>query len=393
MNSSRQPWPAAIRASLALLALALAFVAWRAAQLPVARAFPGFAVAPSSAPAAEPPFFTAMPINPGSPHAKAHSATLAAMPDGSLRAGWYAGSGEGARDVAIYLSSRAPGGRWTEPRAVLTRESVAASLRRNIISLGNPLLLSDDTGRLGLLFVSIAAGRWSGSSMNLTWSSDGGATWGPAGKLTMNPLANLASLPRNPPSPLVGGGWAVPVYEELLGKFPEILWLQPDGRGGWRDAVSRIDGGVRILQPALVPLDRGRAVAFFRDFRPAKWMSSSRSDDAGRTWTPPVASSLPNRDSGVCVVRLTDGSLLCAFNDISPGKRENLRLALSRDEGVTWRTVATLADEAGVEFSYPYMLAAPDGRIRMVWSARQTEIIYAEFNEVWVFERERKAAP
>lgn len=391
MDSARQPWPPAVRGGLALLALALAFVPWWSARESNSRPFPGFVVPSPVAPATAPPFFVSTVVNPGSPHAKSHSATLAVLPGGALRAAWYAGSGEGAADVAIYLSSREPGGSWSEPRAMLTREQTAAALRRNIISLGNPLLLTGDTGRLGLLFVSIAAGRWSGSSMNLTWSDDGGATWGPVRKLTMNPLANLASLPRNPPSALIGGGWAVPVYEEFLGKFPEILWLQPGGRHGWRAAVSRIDGGVRILQPALVPLDRERAVSFFRDFRPAKWMSVSRSGDAGRTWTAPAATSLPNRDSGVCVVRLTDGSLLCAYNDLSAGRRENLRLALSRDEGASWRTIATLAEEPGSEFSYPYMLAAPDGRIRMVWSARQTQIIYAEFNEAWVRRKEESA--
>jgi len=222
--------------------------------------------------------------------------------------------------------------------------------------------------------------------MNLTWSGDGGRTWDAPRKLTMNPLANLGSLPRNPPSLLRGGGWAVPVYEEFLGKFPETLWLQPRG-GGWSSAVSRVEGGVYILQSALVPLAADRAVSFFRDFRPARWMSASWSDDAGRTWTKPAATGLPNRDSGLGAIRLSDGAILCAFNDLSPGKRENLRLALSDDEGRTWRTIATLEEEAGSEFSYPYLIRTSGGVIRLVYSARQTQILFAEFNEAWVQEQ------
>jgi predicted neuraminidase len=113
-------------------------------------------------------------------------------------------------------------------------------------------------------------------------------------------------------------------------------------------------------------------------------MSASWSDDAGRTWTKPVTTELYNRDSGQCVIRLSDGTLLCAFNDVSPGKRENLRLALSKDEGRTWQTVATIAEESGSEFSYPYMIRGRDGVIRMVYSARQTQIVFAEFNEAWL---------
>lgn len=373
-----------MRRVVAVVALALAVWLWWVARDGGARAFPGFVIDNgTSGSAAGEAFFRTEVINDGSPHAKAHSATLAELPDGSLAAAWYAGSGEGASDVAIYMSKRSTGGGWSAPVAIMTRERVMNDLRRNVISLGNPLLLSDDSGRLGLLFVSIAAGRWSGSSMNLTWSDDGGTTWGPVGKLTMNPLANLSALPRNPPAPLVGGGWAVPVYEEFLGKFPEILWLQPRGNG-WSAAVSRVEGGVYILQSSLVPLAKDRAVSFFRDFRPAKWMSAAWSDDAGRTWTKPAVTGLPNRDSGLCAVRLSDGNLLCAFNDVSQGKRENLRLGLSRDEGRTWETIATLAEEPGHEFSYPYMIRGADGTIRMVYSARQTQIVFAEFSEAWV---------
>lgn len=373
--------PTALRLFLATIALAAGIGPWWAAHEQGAKSFPGFIV--QSHTDGAPPLFRMETINAGSPHAKSHSATLAELPDGTLAAAWYAGSGEGASDVAIYLAKRSAGGAWEQPEAIFTRQCVMSDLRRNVVSLGNPLLLADDTARLGLLFVSIAAGRWSGSSINLAWSEDNGSTWGPARNITMNPLANLSSLPRNPPAPLVGGGWAVPVYEEFLGKFPETLWLQPRGND-WSAAVSRIEGGVYILQSSLVPLSERRAASFFRDFRPARWMSASWSDDAGRTWTKPIATQLYNRDSGQCVIRLSDGTLLCAFNDVSPGKRENLRLALSKDEGRTWQTVATIAEEPGSEFSYPYMIRSRDGVIRMVYSARQTQIVFAEFNEAWL---------
>jgi predicted neuraminidase len=390
MTAPRKKSPAWWRVVLVLAALASGLGPWWASREAASRTFPGF-VLPETAPAADaPPFFHTTVINPETPQPKAHSATLAELPCGALAAAWYAGTAECAGDVGIFFARREADGTWTAAREILTRALVSSQLNRSVISLGNPLLLSDGSNRLGLLFVSISAGRWSGSSMSLTWSEDGGTTWSSAQKLTMNPLANFTSLPRNPPAPLVGGGWAVPVYDEFLGKFPEILWLQPRG-AGWSAAVSRIEGGVYILQPSLVPLAPDRAVALFRDFRPAKWMSVSWSADAGRTWTEPANTELPNRDSGVCAVRLSDGSLLCAFNDLSPGKRENLRLALSRDDGRTWRRIATLEEESGQEFSYPTMINGADGRVRMVYSARQTRIHYTEFNEAWIKQQEAAA--
>ncbi len=392
-TAPRPRLPAAVR----LLAVAAAIVAglgpWRAAREDSMISFPGFAA--PAVPAVSPDeaaFFETTIINPDSNLAKAHSATLAEMPDGSLLSAWYAGSAEGAGDVGIWLAHRGREGKWSAPRLAITRERVVADLGRYIVSLGNPVLLVDGRGRLGLLFVSIGAGKWSGSSMNLTWSDDGGRTWGQISKLTLNPFANLSALPRNPPSALVGGGWAVPIYQEFLGLFPEVLWLQPRG-GGYAAAVSRIAGGMSVFQPALVPLSAERAVAVMRDGSDARRMSVAWSRDAGRTWTPPESTDLPNPNSGVCAVRLQGGALLCAFNDSQGKGRENLRLALSRDDGRTWLRIATLQEQAGQEFSYPYMITGRDGRVRMVYSARGRQIRYAEFNTAWVDREEMGLEP
>jgi predicted neuraminidase len=152
--------------------------------------------------------------------------------------------------------------------------------------------------------------------------------------------------------------------------------------------VSRVAGGVSVLQPSLIPLSENAAICLMRDFRPGKWMRTTVTEDAGRTWTAPQATELPNKDSGVCGVRLPDGTLLAAYNDRSTGKRENLRLAVSRDNGAAWKTIATLEEEPGVEFSYPYMLCGADGTVRMLYSARQTQIVYAEFNASWLKKQE-----
>jgi predicted neuraminidase len=376
------PNPKTLRPIPALLAAVVVLAPWWLAREEAGRSFPGLAV---SAPSAvdELPFFASVPVNPVAVHSKVHSGTLAELPDGRLVAAWYAGSGEGARDVVIELSVRETGGSWSEPRGIFTREGVAAALRRHVHSLGNPLLLAGEEGRLGLLFVSIAAGKWSGSSMNLSWSSDAGATWTEPEKLTLNPLANLSALPRNPPLPLLGGGWAVPVYEEFLGRFPELLWIRPREAAALA-AVSRMADGMTVFQPAVVALSDQRGLAFYRDDSGTGRVFLADSDDGGRTWSEERASDLPNVDSGVCALRLPDGRLLCAVNDSPNRKRENLRLALSEDSGASWRYIATLAEEPGENFDYPYMILGRDGYVRMVYSARGTRIIYAEFNTAWI---------
>lgn len=383
------PW--FVRVFLALVALAAGLGPWLAFREEGGAAFPGFVV-----PAArddfpdEIPVIESVDVNPEAPDAKAHSAALATLPDGKLLVVWYAGSWEGAGDVCIYAATRGVDGMWSKPRVVFSREQVASATGRHVVSLGNPILLDDGQGRLGLLFVTIGVGKWSGSSMNLAWSADGGETWGSVEKLSTGPLFNLATLPRNPPVALVGGGWAVPVYKELVGNFPEILWLTPRGEG-FSAAVSRMAGGAKVIQPALVPLSRNEAAAFYRDLTKVRRMFSARSVDAGRIWSTPEASSLANPNSAPCVVRLPDGRLLCAFNDTTRRIRDNLRLAISGDEGRTWRTIATLVEEKDQDFSYPYMLVREDGGIFMVYSSRRTRIRFVEFNAAWI-EAETKAA-
>lgn len=376
--------PLFVRALLALFALGAGFGPWLAAHDQGRRSFPGFEVPPAIADGPdEIPVIESVDINPESTESKAHSAALAALADGRLVAVWYAGSGEGAADVGIFAATRGTDGHWGKPRVIFTREQLIAATGRHVVSPGNPILLDGGQGRLGLLFVTIGAGKWSGSSMNLSWSADGGETWGPVEKLTTNPFLNLAALPRNPPASLIGGGWAVPVYEEFLGNFPEVLWLTPQG-GTYAAAVSRMAGGLSVMQPALVPVSNNEAVALYRDVTKERRMFSARSADEGRTWSAPEASNLPNPNAGVCAVRLADGRLLCAFNDTTKRIRDSLRLAISEDEGRTWRRIATLAEEKDQEFSYPYMLAREDGGVFMVYSSRTNRIRFVEFNAAWI---------
>lgn len=375
-------WPAAIRLLLAAIAFAVVLAPWWLSRNAAREAFPGFELSSSSIPADAQPFFLSEEINPTSPEAKAHSGTLAELPDGSLAAAWYAGSGEGARDVTIQFASRRDGGKWSAPRTIFDRQEVSAAMDRYVLSLGNPLLMPESDGRLGLLFVSIAAGKWSGSSINYSVSDDRGETWPGPQKLTLNPLGNLSALPRNPPVALAGGGWAVSIYEEFLGRFPELLWLRAEDTVPMA-AVSRMDDGMTVFQPSVVPTSAGNALAFYRDDSGIGRVMIAESSDAGRTWSKGQPSTVPNFDSGVCALRLPDGRLICAFNDSTSRKRENLRLAISSD-GKLWRTFATLAEEQGENFAYPYMILGRDGRVRMVYSARDTRIVYAEFNTAWV---------
>lgn len=308
-----------------------------------------------------------------------HVASPAAYP-GGLATVWYGGTSECAPDVRIWFS----GNPDADPAVIMTREKASRDLGRPVQALGNALLIADHDGSLRLLFVTIAMGKWSGSQLNSCVSKDGGLTWSRAERLTLSPFFNLAELVRNRPLPLADGGWCVPVYQEFLGKFPELLWLGRDG--SWRK--SRIAGGCTSFQPSVVPLDGRRAIALMRDYTPARRIHLARTEDGGRSWTKPIPTSLPNPDAGISALRLSDGRILLAYND-STIDRRNLSWAVSGDEGISWRRIGSRPDQGITSFSYPYLLREGE-RIDQAFTADGKRIILDRFNEGFL---DRLASP
>ena len=249
--------------------------------------------------------------------------------------------------------------------------------------VGNALLFSDGSERVNLLYVSIALGGWSASTLNLKTSADGGRTWSPSQRLQLSPFFNLSELVKNQPASLCDGGWAVPIYHEMAGKFSELLWLSELG-GSMRYRKTRINGGATGFQPALVPLSAKGALVLARDNSPASQLLASRSEDGGDSWSALASAGLPNPRSGLDAIRLRDGRLLLAFND-TRDNRENLRLAVSTDEGAIWQRVnPLLEDESGKEFSYPFLRQSNDGSIHLVYTWKRKGIRHVTFNAAWL---------
>jgi predicted neuraminidase len=77
------------------------------------------------------------------------------------------------------------------------------------------------------------------------------------------------------------------------------------------------------------------------------------------------ATELPNNNSGIDALRLDDGRVLLVYNPVGKnwGARTPLDLAVSVDNGMTWRTVAHLEDDPDQdsEYSYPAIVRTTDG--------------------------------
>lgn len=357
-----------------LFVLALGLALWRAPQpLP-----PAFEPPPAPAASARPAEFASELLP--SAAASAHAATLAELPDGRLAAAWFAGSREGASDVAVWFSLRDAQG-WSAPRAIATRASTEAATLAAVRKVGNPVL-AVRSGRLHLWYVSAALGGWAGSSINHAVSADGGSTWSAAEKLVTSPFLNISTLVRTPPLALADGGLGLPVYHEFVAKHGEWLRLSADGRIVGKERLSLPRPG---LQPAVAALDDRRALALLRDAGAGEGhVLATATADGGATWQALPALPIRNPNASVALLRLASGKLLLAAN---PGRDRNvLQLFVSVDEGRTWQAsrIADSSPEKDAEFSYPALLQSRDGRIHLAYTWLRQGIRHVSFGEAWL---------
>jgi predicted neuraminidase len=342
---------------------------------------------PAAADAA--PLFVRRTVHSGAP-AFVHSPALIELPGGGLRAFWYGGSFEASRDSAVFtatldVSTQA----WGPADPIVTPESLLAQTGRYVKTLGNPVALVHDDGRLWLFYVIVVVGKWSGSSVVLQRSNDGGASWEPARRLITSPLLNLGTLVKGPPLRLESGGVGLPVYHELGSPFGEFLTLDRSGRVV---ATHRMSSG-GALQPVVVPSASRAAVGLLRSRAPSpRRVLRVTTGDGGHTWSDARPTEVPNPDSAVGALRLFDGSLLMVFND-GEGSRTDLSLAHSKDDGLSWNTFQRLESgprataESEHSFAYPYPTRSRDGHIHVVYSATTEagcSIEEVEFNEAWL---------
>jgi predicted neuraminidase len=340
-----------------------------------------------------------------------HCPSLCEVSPGSLVCAWYAGTREGAKDVGVWLSdlgpttattpavdspvtaSASPGAvnAWSVPRVILDREIATRELDRYIRKVGNALLFTDAEQRLWLIYVSIAVGGWSGSSLNARCSLDRGVTWQPSHRLSLSPCFNISELVRAAPIRLASGEIGLPIYHEFVGQFPEMLWLRPSGNQ-LAATKTRMAGGHSFIQPVIVPMGPKHAIAYLRNLTPDRCIGYQETQDAGRTWTTPRSLSLPNPNSSMAAVRLSNGSVLMAFND-SKDNREDMTLAVSPDGIHDWKRIMTLDRVPQEFFAYPYLIRSSDGMIHLVYSWKMRKVRHVAFNEAWAMRQLNQPLP
>jgi predicted neuraminidase len=433
MMSSKLTWQRSLMMLVILSAFGAAF--YKAAHFPAPSSFQksGTAVATSSTPRFESHFASSKLFT------QVHASSTIELKDGRIRAFWFSGSREGAKDVAIHSAVFDPSkAQWAAEETLISREQTQSALHRYVSKLGNPVVGREANGTLRMYYVTVSLGGWAGSSISTMISTDEGVTWSEPRRLVTSPFINISTLVKGAPFLYSDGTMGLPVYHEFLCKFGEILRI--DKNGAVLDQKRLVAGGMGTLQPVVLIQNTQTAKVLMRysgSTEPHRVVSVI-TQDAGLHWSAPEKSSLRNPDSALTGVTLPDGSMLVVLNDLEQG-RAALSLMISSDGGNTWREVqrlenqlaaSTQADEAhfiskaqtlvqqsdavssehladyvestrrtvcangqcGFEFSYPYLIQTQRGEFHLVYTWNRTFIKHFWFNQAWLNQRLEKPA-
>ena len=297
------------------------------------------------------------------PFASCHASTLVEAAKGDLLAAWFGGSAEGNPDVAIWMS-RHIRKEWSRPWRVASEPGVATY---------NPVLFRTADK---LLWLSYKFGsnptNWSGAYLN---SSDEGLTWSKPVHLPAGLYGPIKNKPLILSNGTVVAGTSVESYHSWS------CWVERSTDNGhtWSRHGPIIVPGFEygIIQPTIVPISGHRLRMFVRATEQIGRICYADSNDDGISWTSAQLTSLPNPNSGIDAVRLSDGRLLLVYNHAQSG-RTPLNVAVSQDDGDTWKQFLTLESGPG-EYSYPSVIQTSDGKIHVAYTYLRQRIKHVMF--------------
>lgn len=391
--------------------------------------------------AATAPFHTAELIFPVE-HWHNHSSAIVETPKGDLFVCWFHGSGERTADDVKIEGARLKNGakKWSERFTLADTPGYPDT---------NATIFIDPQNRLWLLYPTILANEWHTALMKYKISSDyeseGAPRWdindvlhitpGPEFETTVNQAldAFVPQIEQLPESQRERArsyiaetrqkaadklykrlGWMTRAHPFVLDKQRLIVPLYSDGFSfslmaitddwgkTWKTSTPLVGRG--NIQPSIVQKRDGSLLTLMRDNGPPpKRLQMSVSHDRGETWSPVIDTDLPNPGSGAEITSLKNGHFILIYNDTEQG-RNSLAVAISDDEGATWKWKRHLELEAAGagEFHYPSIIQARDGSLHASYSyfindspltndaqgkpVRSKAIKHAHFNEEWVMQ-------
>ncbi|MGI5923695.1 MAG: sialidase family protein [Lentisphaeria bacterium] len=323
-----------------------------------------------------------------------HASTLLALPDGGVLAAWFAGSREGANDVRIQWSRFEPAtARWSPPEEI----SSGAHLPH-----WNPVLGRMPSGRVVLFFkVGATIADWRTYVCEYDQSKQ---SWSRPAELIAGDDSGGRGPVKNKPI-ILSNGWVLAPGSTECDSWRPFVDISRDDGHSWQKVAVELPTAVvdykytalGLIQPALWESAPGKVHMLLRSNAGRVYRSDS--EDFGLSWSLPTATAQPNNNSGLDLLRLADGRLLLAANRDGRnwGRRDELYLYLSNDNGLSWPETQSLTLSDGEaskseypytpgdgeaptsEYSYPAIIGLSDGTVALSYTWRRQCIRFQQW--------------
>ena len=293
-----------------------------------------------------------------------HASTICETPRGIV-CSWFGGTRESDKDVGIWTSYN-DGANWSSPK-----EAANGIQHKDLrYPCWNPVLFQPPGDSPTMLFFKVGPNPrdWWGEVMV---SHDRGRSFHDRKRLPEaihGPVRSKPILLPNgkllcPSSTEHNSDWRD--HFEILSNFDKM-----EVGNSWK-RVEQKEQPFQVIQPSLLTHPDGTIQALSRSKNEV--IVESYSKNNGETWSPLEAIDLPNNNSGIEALTLSDGRHLLLYNHTGGqkkdgwGKRNVLNLAIS-DDGKVWKAVTFIENVEKGEFSYPAMIQSKDGLVHMSYT-------------------------
>lgn len=303
------------------------------------------------------------------PFKQCHASTLAELGDGEILIAFFGGPYEGSPDVKIWGVFRT-NGMWSTPM-VLADGKISDSLS---YPCWNPVLFCSGSGLVYLFYkVGKNPREWFGMMKS---TSDKGRTWSQPIRLPDGILGPV----KNKPVELPGNRLLCPSSIETDSRWSVHMELFDLNTGTWTKIPVEAGTSFEVIQPTVLRHSSNRYQILCRSKQNV--VVSSLSDDSGQTWQPLTPLPLPNPNSGIDGVTLSDGTFLLVYNPLQMGQdwfngRNKLSLASSVD-GIHWTEIRVLEDRKEGEFSYPAIIQSGNRHVYITYTYDRKNIKFME---------------